>query len=115
VRQFSSDAADLSPEFGILAGRWEQYGDLGHVPFQAMWCLVTPGTSTDEDRHPERELVTVTRGAGTVRTASGEVAVAAGESFLLDSDEAHVIRNPSSTDPLVLLSIYWHGSAQDAR
>ena len=102
-----SDTASFVPEFGALASRWEQLAGLGHLPFGAMWCRVEPGGATHQDQHPERELITVARGAGTVRTTSGDLAVEAGQSVLLDSEEAHVITNHSRTDPLVLLSIYW--------
>jgi uncharacterized cupin superfamily protein len=107
MRLFDSETARFSPEFGALASRWEHYGDLGHLPFGVMWCMVGPSGATTEDRHPERELITVARGSGVVRTASGELGVEAGQTVLLGSDEAHVITNRSVTDPLVLLSIYW--------
>lgn len=115
MRLFDSATAPFAPEFGAQASRWETFGDLDHLPFGVMWCRVEPRASTAEDRHPERELMTVAHGSGTVSTAAGAVAVETGQTVLLDADEAHVITNRSGTDPLVVLSMYWLPEAGDPR
>jgi mannose-6-phosphate isomerase-like protein (cupin superfamily) len=115
MRLFDSDTAEFKPEFGALASRWETHGDLGEPPFGVMWCRIDPASATVQDRHPERELITVTSGAGTVRTASGQIDVEVGQTVLVASDEAHVITNRSDTDPLIVLSVYWMPDEQDAR
>jgi quercetin dioxygenase-like cupin family protein len=107
MRLFDSDVAQFRPEFGALASRWEHQSDLGGPPFGVMWCRVEPRSSTAEDSHPERELITVARGSGAVRSPSGEIDVATGQSVLLASGEAHVITNRSPSEPLVVLSVYW--------
>jgi uncharacterized cupin superfamily protein len=107
MRLFDSDAAEFGPEFGALASRWDHQGDLDGPPFGVMWCRVEPRSATAEDSHPERELITVARGSGVVRTASGELDVQLGQSVLLASGEAHVITNRSASEPLVMLSVYW--------
>lgn len=101
-----SDSAELAPEFGVLAGRWTQYSELGNVPFGAMWCVVPPGGRTNMDCHPERELVVVVQGTASVH-ADGEEMARAGSAVLLDGGEEHVLVNPSEQEPLVCLSIYW--------
>jgi Cupin domain len=108
MRTFASGAAELSREYGIEIGRWEQYGTRG-LPFGAMWCVIPPGGSSEEDCHPERELAVVVTGGGEVEAvATGERRPAPlGTAALLDSEERHVWHNGSADEPLVLLSIYW--------
>jgi mannose-6-phosphate isomerase-like protein (cupin superfamily) len=103
-----SGCAELAPEYGILAGRWErQYRGTGQLPFGAMWCVVPPGGRADTDRHPERELVVVVQGSAAIEAAGRTEAAPAGTAVLLDSQEAHVLANASAEDPLVTLSLYW--------
>ncbi len=107
MRVMSSASADLVPEFGILAGRWTQYNDMGDVPFGAMWCVVPPGGRADTDCHDERELVVVVQGTADVHASNRTETVRAGSAALLDGGEAHVLANSSAEEPLVTLSIYW--------
>jgi uncharacterized cupin superfamily protein len=107
MRVMSSSTAELTPEFGILSGRWAQYQDLGDVPFGAMWCVVPPGGCADTDRHAERELVVVVQGSADIHASGSMHKVEAGQAALLDREEAHILANSSTQDPLVTLSIYW--------
>ncbi len=119
MRVLSSDSAALKPEFGILSGRWSQYADVDGLPFDAMWCVVPPGSHSNEDYHPEIELAVVVEGSARIETPDNEgmTEVGAGAAVLLGSHERHVVHNGSADDPLVLLSIYWmptNQTAQDA-
>lgn len=109
MQTFASESAQLSPDYGIEVGRWEQYEDAGKLPFGAMWCVIPPGGRTEEDCHPEIELAVVVSGGGEVEAvASGERRPApTGTAALLDSKERHVWHNGSQDEPLVLLSVYW--------
>lgn len=107
MQVLNSSSAEFAPEFGILAGRWSQYAGLGSVPFDAMWCVVPPGGRSNTDCHPERELAVIVQGAADVQVGQQSQRAAAGTAVLLDSEEAHVLVNPSADDPLVVLSIYW--------
>ena len=109
MQTFTSGAAQLTPEYGIEIGRWEQYPMPDKLPFGAMWCVIPPGGSSEEDCHPERELAVVVSGGGEVEaTATGERRSApTGTAALLDSEERHVWHNGSAAEPLVLLSVYW--------
>jgi quercetin dioxygenase-like cupin family protein len=102
-----SNAAELAPEFGIMAGRWSQYSQLSGLPFDAMWCKIAPGGRSNPDCHPECELVVVMQGTLQVRASGREEVAPAGTAILLDSTEEHVLVNPSEQDPLVTLSVYW--------
>jgi mannose-6-phosphate isomerase-like protein (cupin superfamily) len=107
MRAFDSSTAALAPEFGILCGRWSQYSGLDALPFDLMWCLVEPGSRTDEDCHPEAELVVVVDGEARFESPQNTVDAVGGGAVLLGSRERHVIHNRSADTPLVLLSLYW--------
>ena len=107
MRVMSSSTAELSQEFGILSGRWAQYQDLGDVPFGAMWCVVPPGGRADTDRHAERELVVVVQGSADIHASGSVSKVEVGQVALLEGEEAHVLANARTDEPLVTLSIYW--------
>jgi uncharacterized cupin superfamily protein len=107
MQVMKSSTAELIPEFGILSGRWAQYGGLGDLPFGAMWCVVPPGGRADTDRHAERELVVVVQGSADIKANGATQTVRAGSAALLDADEAHVLANSSAAEPLVTLSLYW--------
>jgi quercetin dioxygenase-like cupin family protein len=107
MQLLKSSAAELAPEFGIMAGRWSQYPELGGLPFGAMWCQIAPGERSNPDCHPERELVVVMQGTLHVQASGRDEVAPAGAAVLLDSTEEHVLVNPSAQDPVVMLSIYW--------
>jgi quercetin dioxygenase-like cupin family protein len=107
MRHFASDSAESGPVGVVDVARWEQYSLEDTLPFQAMWYTVPPDSSSPQDCHPEVELSVVINGRAWVE-ASGQVTeVAPGSAFLLDSDEAHVIHNRSSRDPLLVFTTYW--------
>jgi mannose-6-phosphate isomerase-like protein (cupin superfamily) len=111
MRVFAGDSAQLEPEFGILAGRWTQYQDIGDMPFGAMWCVTPPGERSDPDCHSQRELVVVVSGTAEVQAGGREETAMTGNVVLLESEEPHVVVNLSDTDPLVTLNLYWEPSA----
>lgn len=116
MRVLSSNSAELAPEFGIQAGRWDQYAGLGEIPFGAMWCVIPPGGRSKRDRHPERELMVVVQGSADVLADGSSQAAEAGCAVLLDSGEDHVLVNKSADGQLVFLSLYWMcgGAADEA-
>ena len=108
MRTFDSGSATLTAEHGISIGRWEQYLRPEQMPFGAMWCVIPPGGRSDEDRHPETELVVVVAGSGVVESVGGASTPApTGTAIWLDPDERHVVHNTSTDTGLVLLSLYW--------
>jgi len=108
VQVLASDSAELSQEFGITVGRWDQYTTTGDLPFGAMWCVVPPGGHSNIDQHPDRELFIVIRGTGEVQVPGGSARPApAGTAVLMDPQEPHILVNQSEDEPLVALSLYW--------
>jgi mannose-6-phosphate isomerase-like protein (cupin superfamily) len=110
MRILAGDAAQLEPEFGILAGRWSQYPEIGDLPFGAMWCVTPPGGKSDPDQHLERELVVIVSGSAQVHVGDRQQTALTGNAVLLESEEEHVVANGSATDPLVTLNLYWKPS-----
>lgn len=107
MQVLNSGAAPLAPEFGIMVGRWSQQAQLSGLPFDAMWCRIAPGSHSNPDCHPERELVVVTQGTLHIQASGREEVAPAGTAVLLDSAEEHVLVNPSGQDHVITLSIYW--------
>jgi uncharacterized cupin superfamily protein len=110
MRILAGDSAQLAPEFGILAGRWTQYPDVGDMPFGAMWCVTPPGGRSDPDQHSQRELVVIVSGTAEVQAGGSQRTAQTGNAVLLESEEQHVMVNRSDTDPLVTLNLYWEPS-----
>lgn len=107
MRTYLSDTAELTEEYGIRIGRWTNYKDLLATPFDAMWCEIPAGGSSDEDCHPEVEFAVVVRGNATYESGGDRVEVPTGGVIVLSPEEKHVIHNASAQDPLTILSIYW--------
>ena len=118
MRLFEKDAVELTNEYGITVGRWEQYGvPDGTLPFGAMWSSVAPGGTCAGDHHQEHAHALVISGEGGVAsTATGERRPApVGTAALMGSYERHVWHNNSTEAPLVFLSIYWMPLASGER
>src|SRR5215468_9122699 len=107
MRTFDKGAADTYLVDRITVARWEQYSLGGSLPFQAMWYTVPPDSSSPRDRHPEVELSLVVSGSAVVEAGGAVTEVPHGSAFLLDSQEAHVVHNRSTDQPLVVFSAYW--------
>lgn len=113
MEKLDSATAGLTEENQIQVARWTQYAINKDLPFDAMWCVIPPGRSSQRDCHPERELAVVVNGDADFEQAEnapepGErVTAAQGTAVMLAGDEAHIVHNRSDTEPLVLLSIYW--------
>ncbi|MEA2189528.1 MAG: hypothetical protein QOD83_3887 [Solirubrobacteraceae bacterium] len=107
MRKFDSTTAATYAVGDVDVARWEQYGLGDRMPFNAMWYVVPPGSSSPVDCHPELELSIVISGCAVVRAGEDSAEVRQGGAFLLESDEDHRIRNPSTDQPLVVFSAYW--------
>lgn len=106
MRTYDCPNAAMNDEYGIKIGRWNQYPDLRGLPFDAMWCVVAPGTTSAPDRHPETEFAVVVDGTAAYESGGHRVEAPAGTVVVLDSDEPHVIHNDTER-PLTILSLYW--------
>ncbi|MGH3660961.1 MAG: cupin domain-containing protein [Micromonosporaceae bacterium] len=107
VRKYQQGDAELTAEYGIEIGRWAQYRDLGKLPFDAMWCVIPPGGTSNEDCHPEIEFAVVVDGHASYESGGKDIDAPTGSVILLESEERHVIHNRSEERPLTILSIYW--------
>jgi uncharacterized cupin superfamily protein len=86
---------------------WSKLSLPQRLPFGAQWYTLPPGSVSKQDCHPEVELSIVVSGTASVE-ASGEITdVAAGEAFLLGSEEAHFIHNRSADQALMVFTTYW--------
>lgn len=107
MRIFDRSTAESYAVEGVEVTRWEQYQLERTVPFQAMWYEVPVGGTAPLDRHPERELSIVVHGTAEIEVGGTVRVVSQGGAFLLDGQEAHRVRNPSTVEPLLVFSAYW--------
>ena len=111
MQTFNVDQSTLEPAYGIHIGRWSQYGDLGSLPFDAMWCQIPADSDSAEDCHPEVELAVVVGGRATFTVDGRQVAAPTGTAVLLQPGERHVIHAHDA--PVRILSIYWLAKAAE--
>lgn len=108
MRTFETAHTDFEQVGPITVARWEQYR-IGEdvMPFGAMWYTVPPGSSSVRDCHPELELSIVLTGTAHVEVGDTTTEVGAGNAFLLDSEEAHIVHNRTADQPVLIFSGYW--------
>ena len=107
MRSFDRATSQSIREGVLELIRWEQYGIDDSLPFGAMWYTVPPMSSSPKDEHFEGELSIVISGRAFVEADGRVTEVAAGNAFLLDGDEPHIIHNRSDDTPLLIFSAYW--------
>jgi len=108
MRTFDTGRTDFEQDGPITVARWEQYRIAENtMPFGAMWYSVPPATSSALDCHPELELSIVVAGIAHVEAGGAITEVRAGNAFLLDSEEPHVIHNRAPDQQLTIFSGYW--------
>lgn len=110
MRTLDKGAADSYAVGDVEVTRWEQFALRELMPFDAMWYVVPPGSSSPIDCHPELELSLVVGGVALVHAGGEAAEVRTGGAFLLEGDEEHWVRNPSDDEPLVVFSAYWLAS-----
>ncbi|HTZ42486.1 MAG TPA: cupin domain-containing protein [Jatrophihabitans sp.] len=109
MRTFDTNRTEFKQVGPITVARWEEQYPIpdGEMPFGAMWYTVPPGSASVRDCHPELELSIVVAGTAHVETGGRITEVTAGNAFLLDSEEAHVIHNRAADQPVTIFSGYW--------
>ena len=108
MRTFETSRTEFQQVGPVTVARWEQYriGE-GVMPFGAMWYTVPPASSSARDCHPELELSIVVAGTAHVEVGGAITEIGAGNAFLLDSEEAHIVHNRDADQPVMIFSGYW--------
>ncbi|MFK8849708.1 cupin domain-containing protein [Streptomyces sp. Ac-502] len=109
VQTFTLDESQLSQEYGIGIGRWEEHPKKQPLPFDAMWCRIPAHSESAPDEHPEVELAVVVGGTAVFTVDGTEVTAGPGTAVLLSPGERHVIK--AAGEPVRILSVYWLPSA----
>ena len=76
------------------------------MPFQAMWYTVRRRRAARKTAI-RSNLSVVISGTAHVEAGGTITEVSAGQCFLLESEEAHIIHNRSSDQPLFIFTTYW--------
>jgi quercetin dioxygenase-like cupin family protein len=114
LRTFDNTTAESYLVADIPVVRWEQYGLGNAMPFNAMWYTVPPGSTSPADSHPEPELSIVLNGRVTVSVDDSVADIEAGNAFLIEGGETHVVRN-TGDEPVLVFSAYWMPAAVEAQ
>jgi mannose-6-phosphate isomerase-like protein (cupin superfamily) len=77
------------------------------VPYGTSRCTLAPGESGRAERQEDLELSRVVTGKALVEVAGAIARLEKGEAVLFDSGETHVFHNRSTSEALVIFSIYW--------
>ena len=97
----------LDDAYGIKMGQILDAGMAGSPPFGTAWGVVSPRGTTTRHRHHEHEVIIVLSGTGIARSDISEEALQSGDALIVDSFTRHTIVNPSDSDDLVFVSVYW--------
>ncbi len=114
MRSFDRGSSESIQDGVLQLVRWEQFEISDKLPFGAMWYSVAPGSSSPRDQHFEGELSIVLSGTAHVEAGGRITEVVAGNAFLLDGGEPHVIHNRCVDRSLLIFSAYWDPAATPA-
>ncbi|MFE0803658.1 cupin domain-containing protein [Streptomyces sp. NPDC058812] len=70
-------------------------------------AVVEPGGVTDPHAHEENEVFLILEGTAEMTINDEQRPVGPNSAVFIPGESRHHIRNTSSTEPLVFLSIYW--------
>lgn len=103
--QVHNAGADTASDLSLARARKLSLRDA--IPFGSRSYTVAPGASATVERYDDLELSTVVTGMGMVEVAGRIADIDEGEAVLFGSGETHVVHNRSTTEPLVVSSIFW--------
>ena len=106
VRKFTRDELDREPHDVRFKDiyPWDAIAD---TPFSASLAVVEPGGRTMLHDHAPAETFVICRGTGTMKHAERETKVASGDVVYNPPHTPHELRNDSTTEELVFVSVVW--------
>lgn len=98
---------ELTDAYGIRYQQIYPHGGEELAPWGFGRAVVQPGGVSDPHEHEENEVFLILEGTGEMVIGDECRLVVSGEAVLIPGHSPHHIRNTSSSEPLVFLSIYW--------
>lgn len=105
IRETGED--QLVDAYGIRYQQIYPHGGDELAPWGVGRAVIEPGGATDPHDHADHEMFVFVSGSGTLIVDGEERHVGPDVTALLPAGCRHQVCNPSSTDRLVFLSVYW--------
>ncbi|MEM7482641.1 MAG: class I tRNA ligase family protein [Acidobacteriota bacterium] len=86
-------------------------GVVDEPPFGAAWAVLAPGESTQANAHQELESFFIFRGAGRMQVGDDRFEVSPGDVTFHRPFDNHRLTNPSDSEELVFLTVWWEDRA----
>jgi methionyl-tRNA synthetase len=110
LRKFSRDQLESEPH-GVLFKDLYPWAEIDDTPFGSSLAFVQPGGRTMLHSHSPAETFIICRGTGTISVNQQTEAVSPGDVIYLPPGCVHDLRNDSSTEDLVFVSVFWKARA----
>jgi methionyl-tRNA synthetase len=101
------DPAKLEEAYGIKCQGVYPWEGVVEPPFGAGWAVVEPGKRTKHHAHQEGETFLIVKGRGIMQMGDETEEVGPGDVLFQPPFTQHTIENPSPSEDLVFVSIYW--------
>lgn len=107
--------ANSSYEYGCDLRRVYPWENVAEPLWGSAIASVRPGEATIEHSHDEEETFFIISGAGIVTIDQESADVMAGDVIYLPRHSTHSVKNGSSVDHLVFMTIFWGSPEADER
>jgi mannose-6-phosphate isomerase-like protein (cupin superfamily) len=101
------DDDQLVEAYGIRYQQLYPHGGEELAPWGVGRAVVEPGGATEPHGHSDHEMFIFLAGTGILTIDDEEKQVGPESTALLPAGSRHYVTNPSSTERLVFLSVYW--------
>lgn len=105
IRQMGEE--QLTNAYGIRYQQIYPHGGGELAPWGVGRAVVEPGGSTDPHDHEDHEMFVFLSGNGILTVDGEKREVGPDVTALLPAGSRHQVTNPSTTERLVFLTIYW--------
>ncbi|MFA7483059.1 MAG: class I tRNA ligase family protein [Vulcanimicrobiota bacterium] len=112
IRKFDRDNLDTEPE-KVLYKDIYPWDEIEDTPFGASMAIIEPGGQTMIHSHEPTETFIVFQGSGIIGIDGEERPISQGDVVVMLPGMKHTLKNDSSTDPLMFLSLFWWGDDTD--
>lgn len=112
IRKFDRSKLDSEPE-KVLYKDLYPWDEIEDTPFGASMAIIEPGGQTMIHSHDPSETFIIFQGTGTISIDEESSPVSQGDVVVMPPGSQHTLKNDSSTDPLMFLSVFWWGDDTD--
>ncbi len=114
IRKFVREELEVEPH-DVRFKDLYPWGAIADTPFGASLAVVAPGGRTMLHSHTPAETFVICRGSGTMTIDEQATRVSAGDVIYNPPHSRHDLKNDSSTDELVFVSVFWDPRGVESR